>query len=403
MSNLDQNKNEKLFGNILENKNEKLFGNILENKNEKLFGNILENKNEKVFESFDEETFSELDDESEDTEIQRLHNVKLMNVPMIDRPEFEINRFFNELPIRILNSHEMPFFYAEDVAKALGIKNTKTTTQNFDEDEIVSMQQRQKYNITTYKKYRNTFRPNNKIILLTEFGVYRLLLSNRSEKSNEFKKFLYDVLHQLRTVGEYKIKAELEQLKTINETHLAKIGTLTQALELKDKKISQFKNMCDEIVLLEFPNDPHVVYQTNVSSKLRKKSDKYSEHNKIDNPVPIALFLADDLGIILEFHSMVECHYSQRKTLHAENVIKAHQFICDNTPRFSYLVTPKPTPEQLSAGNVVHRVYVNDTQIAMKKLSKLTDFKPVNASKSANWYSCDKEKIINAMNAIVAD
>ncbi len=37
----------------------------------------------------------------------------------------EINRFFNELPIRILNSHEEPFFYLEDICKILGIKNPR--------------------------------------------------------------------------------------------------------------------------------------------------------------------------------------------------------------------------------------------------------------------------------------
>ncbi len=167
----------------------------------------------------------------------------------IDQPEFEINRFFNELPIRILNSHQMPFFYAEDIAKVLGIRNIKMSLKNFDEDEIVSNELRQKYNITTYRKYRNTVRPNNRIILLTEFGVYRLLLTNRSEKASEFKKFLYDVLHQLRTTGEYKIKAELDQLKTINETNLVEIGMLKQTIEKKDKKLFQFKDFYNEIVL----------------------------------------------------------------------------------------------------------------------------------------------------------
>ncbi len=384
MSILDQNKNEKLFENILENKN----------------------KNEKVFESFDEETFSEMGDESEDTEFHATCSARSMNVDTVDQPEFEINRFFNELPIRILNSHQMPFFYAEDVSKVLGLRSVESSVRNFDEDEIVSQELRQKYNITTYKKYKNAFRRDNKIILLTEFGVYRMLMNSKSQKAIEFKKFVYDVLHQLRTVGEYKIKAKLEQLETINETLLAENGLLKQTIDNKDKKLSQFKNLCDEITLIEFPNNPYEIVPTNIPKHLKKKSGDCKEHserkkhNSIDHPIPHALSLSYDLGITFEMQDASTYHYSERKTIHANNVLKAHQFIRDNAPHFSYLVTSKPTPEQLSAGTVVHKIYVKDIPSSMKKLSQLSDFKPINASSRSNWYTCDKEKIIDVLNAI---
>ncbi len=195
-----------------------------------------QNHNDEVFQSIDEKHFVQCEDYTNKDSV-------------IDQPEFEINRFFNELPIRILNSHQMPFFYAEDVARVLGIKRIKNSLRDLTEKEMVSQAIRQRYNITTYKKYKNTIRRDNKMILLTEFGVYRLIINSKSQLADKFRDFVYDVLYQLRTVGEYNIKAELDQLKTINETNLAEIGTLRQIIEKKDKKLFQFKNFYNEIVL----------------------------------------------------------------------------------------------------------------------------------------------------------
>ncbi len=382
MSILDQNKNEKLFENILENKN----------------------KNEKVFESFDEETFSEIDDESEYSEIHCGLSKTTMNFGMVDQPEFEINRFFNELPIRILNSHQIPFFYVEDVARVLGIKRIRASLRDLSEKEIVSQAMRQKYNITTYKKYKDTFRPNNTVILVTEFGVYRLIMNSRSQLADKFRDFVYDVLYQLRTVGEYKIKAKLEQLETINETVLAENGLLKQSIDDCHKRISEFKNLCEEIVLIEFKNNPYEIMQTNIPSCSKKKSNGgYSsskKHNTIDNPIPMALTLSYELGKTLELKNGMLVLLCDRKAVNAENFIIAHQFIKDNSPPNSYLVTTKPTAEQLTNGTVIYKVFVKDQQLAMKKLSKLHEFKPLNAKNNSNYFTCDKEKIITAMNAI---
>jgi prophage antirepressor-like protein len=98
----------------------------------------------------------------------------------INQSGLEINQFFNQLPIRILNSQQLPFFYAEDVAKVLCIRNVRTSITNFTNKEIVSQDLRRKYNITTYCKYKGGVRRNDKAILLTEFGVYRLIMNSRT-------------------------------------------------------------------------------------------------------------------------------------------------------------------------------------------------------------------------------
>jgi hypothetical protein len=82
-------------------------------------------QNKKVFEDLDENYLDEIDEEDENDEKDDSCRNMVILEPMKEQPEFEINQFFNELPIRILNSHKMPFFYADDVAKVLGIKQVR--------------------------------------------------------------------------------------------------------------------------------------------------------------------------------------------------------------------------------------------------------------------------------------
>jgi prophage antirepressor-like protein len=355
-------------------------------------------KNKKVCDDLDENI---LFDEEDNPEIDEVINGGFtsgdIDVLKTDST-IEINHFFNELPIRILNSHQFPFFYAEDVCKILNIKNTRKSVENFTEHEIVSQELRQKYNITTYKIHRGKRAIDNRKILLTEFGVYRLLMNSRSQLAEQFRTFVYQVLYQLRTVGEYKIKADLEQLQITNEL-------LRKDNERLQTKVSEFKNLCDEIVLIEYPNDPWEIAPTNIPAKHISKHQKVRlnpKKNSIDNPVPHAHRLAQELGKRLPIVDVpVDSSSAELARAHEQNIVIAREFITANTPPNSYLVTANATAEQLTDGNVLHRVYVKDRAASLRTLTdRLRDFKPTRSSSRSHWYSCDKQKIIDSMNAV---
>lgn len=359
-------------------------------------GKIISGKkeNEKIFPITDEKSFSEISELSEDDENVTVASGNGDLEPMKEGHDLEINHFFNELPIRILNSHQFPFFYAEDICNVLGIKQARKVISTFTEEEVVSAELRQKYKITTYKMHRGKKVVDNRKILLTEFGVYRMLMTSRSQLADQFRTFVYKILYQLRTSGEYKIKAELEQLQITNELKQRDIDRL-------QSKISQFKNLCDEIILIEFPNDPYELLPSNVPKSVLKKSTVLrKKQNSIDDPVPHALRLAQELGKVLDLVDITSAPTTEWKTIHNDNIAKAHTFIREYTPPNSYLVTSRVTTEQLAAGNVVHRVYVKDRLAAMRKLSSISNLKPDNVSSKGNWFSCDKQKIIEAMDAI---
>jgi prophage antirepressor-like protein len=366
-------------------------------------------KNKKVCEDSHEEI---LFDEDGDFEIDEAITVRSTggDILLNKQDNFEINRLFNQLPIRILNSHQFPFFYAEDVAKVLGIKKVRTSLTNFTEKEIVSQELRQKYNIITYKLHRGKLAIDNRKILLTEFGVYRLIMNSRSQLADTFRDFVYDVLYQLRTTGEFKIKAELEQLRTTNETILAENGTLKSEIDHLKVKQDQLKNLCDEIILVEHKNNPYEILPTNIPARMLKKSVKTKINpvkNRIDDPVPHAYRLAQELGIEHPFGSDAEIADVPTHELfkqHQENVVRAREFIELHSPANSYLVTTELTPELINSTTVLHRVYVRNGTAAMKTLqSSLAATKPTRASSRAHWYSCDRAAIIKNMNAVALD
>ena len=94
--------------------------------------------------------------------------------------QFAINEFFNNQPIRVIGSPDEPFFYASDIGDILGIKNIATSIKNFDEMELVTPEVRIEHKLVTYRKYGDKFRRDDTITLLTEYGVYRLILCSKS-------------------------------------------------------------------------------------------------------------------------------------------------------------------------------------------------------------------------------
>lgn len=365
---------------------------------------IKNNYAQKKFES-DISCESEYDfSQSENDEKINVGSTYAVIEPMKEQPEFEINHFFNELPIRVLNSHEMPFFYGEDVAKVLGIKNIRTSITNFAEDEIVSQQLRRENKIVTYMRYKDGYRRKDNMVLLTEFGVYRLIINSRSERAAEFRRFLYNVLYNLRTVGEFKIKGELEELRTINEQQQAELGILKSQMDVLKFKQEAFKNLCEKITLIEIPVDPYEIEPSNLPTSVLKKGAAAlkPKNNRIDNPVSKVYQLSQELGIP---HGFTPTHtdmgLDELRVAHTKNREIAREFIKNHAPKHTYIVTSQVNPEMLTEGTATYSVYVKDTKYAMGRIKmKLADYRPARVSSTSAVYTCSREKITAAMKAV---
>ncbi len=210
-------------------------------------------------------------EDERDSEPMTATTVPVMGEITENEKPFEINRFFNDLPIRILGSHEFPAFYLTDIAAILKIKDPRTSVRNFDPIELVSSKEREEHGIKAYRRYKNTLRVEPKTILLSEFGVYRLIMNSKSELAEHFRKFLYDVLYELRTKGRYEMQAELEKLRITHEENIKTIADLRWKQE-------RFKNLTDKIYVYEIQCDPKLNKQLGLLPEDMSEPDLMSEH-----------------------------------------------------------------------------------------------------------------------------
>jgi len=96
------------------------------------------------------------------------------------------------------NDHEIIKWIADDgfccydarsVCEVLELRNSRRPSALYSCDEIVSPDTRQKYNVVVYKKYKDGVRKDNKMILLTERGLKRLICNTRSPKAAALAEF----------------------------------------------------------------------------------------------------------------------------------------------------------------------------------------------------------------------
>lgn len=104
------------------------------------------------------------------------------------------SQLFNNMNVRMLGTDEEPFFYASDIGIILGIKNIHSSMENFNENEIVTPEIRRKYNLVTYKLHRGIMKRDDSIILLTGYGVYKLIIGSHSNQAENFRKYMYKIM-----------------------------------------------------------------------------------------------------------------------------------------------------------------------------------------------------------------
>ena len=93
-------------------------------------------------------------------------------------------------PFQIYGTTENPLFRAKDVADLLGIQNTSQLVKDVDESE------KGKFSIYTPGGVQN-------VNMLTEDGLYEVLMLSRKPIAKQFKKQVKQILHEVRTNGGY--------------------------------------------------------------------------------------------------------------------------------------------------------------------------------------------------------
>jgi prophage antirepressor-like protein len=103
---------------------------------------------------------------------------------------------FNENPVRVINMDGNPWFVASDVCRILEHTNTSVAIGRLDDDEKQQIDPKQYLGSVS----------NQDVTIISESGLYSLVLTSRKPEAKVFKKWLTsNVLPSIRKTGKYEI------------------------------------------------------------------------------------------------------------------------------------------------------------------------------------------------------
>jgi prophage antirepressor-like protein len=149
----------------------------------------------------------------------------------------EVVKAFNEngmtQTITIRGTSENPLFRASDIGSILEISNIRQTIKDFDNTEKVAV------------SIADSIGREQNVSFLTELGLYQLLFISRKPIAKIFKKWVCEVIKEIRLNGVYDLQKQLEKQKT--EMQLLEEN---KNKEFEEKAIKQ-KELQNEKTLLE--------------------------------------------------------------------------------------------------------------------------------------------------------
>ncbi len=98
--------------------------------------------------------------------------------------------------VRVIVRGNNIFYYAQDLCVELGITNPTSIITKYKPSEIVSPEQKKLHNIITTRKYKNKYRKDDSMILLTEWGAYRMILNATGPLTDKFREYTYTLISE---------------------------------------------------------------------------------------------------------------------------------------------------------------------------------------------------------------
>lgn len=148
------------------------------------------------------------------------------DIKIFENPEFG--------KIRVINCEGNPWFVLKDVCEALDLTNPTVVAERLDEDEK---------NIFKTKSDLGLNIPNRGITIITESGLYNVILRSDKPEAKQFKRWVtHEILPSIRKHGAYMTQDVLN--KAIGNPDFM-IGLLT-ALKEEQEKVEQLNSEIEE-------------------------------------------------------------------------------------------------------------------------------------------------------------
>ena len=124
--------------------------------------------------------------------------------------------------INIIGTYDEPLFQANQVAKILGIKNISDSISHFDSDEKVI-------------DNTDTSGGSQKVLFLTEIGLYRLLGMSRKPIARKFQKWVANVIKEIRLNNKYELECQIKDVieKSSNDNDIFRHKNILKSFDDK--------------------------------------------------------------------------------------------------------------------------------------------------------------------------
>jgi prophage antirepressor-like protein len=228
----------------------------------------------------------------------------------------EIVKSFNEnnlhTDIVIKGSFDQPLFRAADIGIILEITNINKLIKDYDNTEKILIK-------------HSTNNGMHEINFLTESGLYNVLFTSRKPIAKQFKKWVCDVIKEIRLKGKYELETKIkEQENELKETK--------KELELKDEELEEKQTQLEKskieksreiekAIIKQFPINTECIYIGTIenTNELNEKLIKFGHTNELSTRV--TCHHKNYNNFILH-----EAFRVQNK-VEIENLIKSHKII----------------------------------------------------------------------------
>lgn len=133
---------------------------------------------------------------------------------------------FETLPLNVIDKAGEPWFIAKEVCEILEISNTSKAVEGLDEDELTKS-----YTIDSLGR-------NQEVLIISESGLYTLIIRSNKPKAKEFRKWVTGVvLPSIRKTGGYGISGKDNVLINLYE----KVIDLQSQVMVLQEKVSNIQ------------------------------------------------------------------------------------------------------------------------------------------------------------------
>lgn len=174
----------------------------------------------------------------------------------------------------VYGTPEEPLFLAKDVAAWIEHTDTSKMVQCVDEDE---------------KLTRTMFvsGQNREVWLLTENGLYEILMQSRKPIAKEFKKGVKKILHEIRTMGQYAVKPltqgqMLVQMAQAYEAQERMLLEQQRRQSVIEHKVEAIENRIENngfMSVMGFANIHHLNIGTKAAAAIGRLASKWCKRN----------------------------------------------------------------------------------------------------------------------------